>query len=290
MSQWGIKQTAELENHMTSVERVLEYTNQPSETAEAKITPTDWPRNGAITFKSLSLRYSCDAEPMLRDLNIEIAARAKIAIVGRTGAGKSSIFQALFRLAQIDGCAEIDGVDIKSVSLRQLRQSITIIAQEPILFSGTIRDNLDPLGEYSDDAIWDALEDVELKHVTSRTKKGLNALITNAGANFSLGQRQLLCLARAILRQNKIVILDEATANVDGETDKTVQRMISKKFANSTVLTIAHRLHTIMDADKVLVMDAGRAVEYDSPSNLMQLNDGVFKSLIRHNITLGHGK
>lgn len=283
ISQWGIKQTADLENYMTSVERVLEYTDLPSESENAKITPTVWPVNGAITFKSLSLRYSSDAEPMLRDLNIEIAARTKIAIVGRTGAGKSSIIQALFRFAHIEGTAEIDGVDIMSVGLRQLRRSITIIAQEPILFSGSIRDNVDPLGEYSDDDVWSALEAVELKQVIGRNNDGLCATITNGGANLSLGQRQLLCLARAILRPNKIVILDEATANVDGETDKIVQRMIDEKFANSTVLTITHRIHTVMTYDKILVMDAGRVAEYDSPINLMKKNDGIFKNLIRHN-------
>lgn len=288
LSQWGIKQTADLENYMTSVERTLEYTDLPSETEDVKITPTDWPVNGAITFKSLSLRYGCDAEPMLRDLSIDIAAKTKIAIVGRTGAGKSSIVQALFRFAHIDGCADVDGVDITSVGLRQLRQSITIIAQEPILFSGSVRDNLDPLGEYSDDDVWNALEEVEMKHFISRTKDGLAATITNGGANFSLGQRQLVCLARAILRKNKIVILDEATANVDSDTDRIVQRMIGNKFVNSTVLTISHRMNTAMNYDKILVMDAGRAVEYDSPIRLMQRKDGYFKNLMNHYSTFGH--
>lgn len=288
LSQWGIKQTADLENHMTSVERVLEYTNLPSELADAKITPTFWPTNGAITFKSLSLRYSRNAEPMLRDLNVEIPAKTKIAIVGRTGAGKSSIAQALFRFAHIDGCIEIDGIDIMSVDLTQLRRSITIIAQESILFSGTVRDNMDPLREYSDADVWHALEEVDLKHVISRNKDGLAANITNGGANFSLGQRQLICLARAVLRQNQIVILDEATASIDGETDKIVQRMISEKFANSTVLTITHRIHSVMNYDKILVMDAGRAVEYDSPNRLMQQNDGFFKNLFRNDNSFGH--
>lgn len=268
---------------MTSVERVLEYTNLPSEDADAKLTTTVWPANGAITFKSVSLRYSCDAEPTLRDLNIHIPAGAKVAIVGRTGAGKSSIVQALFRFAHIDGYIDIDGVDIMSVDLTQLRRSITIIAQESILFSGTVRDNMDPLREYSDADVWNALEEVELKHLISRNKDGLAAIVTNGGANFSLGQRQLFCLARAVLRPNKIVILDEATANIDDQTDKIVQRMISEKFANSTVLAITHRIHSVMNYDKILVMDAGRAVEYDSPNNLVHKNDGFFNSLFRNN-------
>lgn len=288
MSQWGIKQTADLENYMTSVERVQEYANLPSETEDAKITPDHWPANGIIKFKSLSLRYTCDAEPMLRDLNLEIDANMKVAIVGRTGAGKSSIVQALFRFAPTEGSIEIDGIDIASVSLRQLRQSITIIAQEPILFSGTIRDNLDPLGEYSDGQVWNALDDVELKNSICRTKDGLATTITNGGANFSVGQRQLICLARAVLRQNKIVILDEATANVDCETDKIVQRMIDKKFANSTVLAITHRMHTVMSYDKILVMDAGRVVEYDSPRNLLRDGNGIFNNLIRQNSAFSH--
>lgn len=266
---------------MTSVERVLEYTDLPTEDADTQIKPTVWPANGAITFKSVSLRYSCDAEPILRDLNVDIPAKTKIAIVGRTGAGKSSIIQALFRFAHIDGCIEIDGVDIMSVELSQLRRSITIIAQESILFSGTVRDNMDPLHEYSDVDVWNALEEVELKHVLSRNKDGLAAIVTNGGANFSLGQRQLICLARAVLRQNKIVILDEATANIDGETDGIVQRMISKKFADSTVLTITHRMHSVMDYDKILVMDAGRAIEYDTPHNLMREKRWIFQESLQ---------
>lgn len=201
-------------------------------------------------------------------------------IVGRTGAGKSSIIQALFRLAaSTEGRIEIDGLDTETLGLHDLRSKISIIPQDPILFSGTLRENLDPFEQLTDDVIWSALEQVELKYAVSQLASGLTSKMSDGGANFSMGQRQLICLARAILRNNRILILDEATANVDPETDKLIQNTIRDKFANCTVLTIAHRLHTVMDSDKVLVMDEGRVVEFGHPYELIQ-KSGAFKSLI----------
>ncbi len=204
----------------------------------------------------------------------------KIGIIGRTGAGKSSIIQSLFRLAQNEGQIVIDGIDIGVIGLHDLRKKIAIIPQEAILFSESIRFNLDPFAERTDDEIWHSLDLVECKSLISSLPGGLDCKVLDGGLNFSAGQRQLLCLARAILRGNKILILDEATANVDSETDKLIQETIRNQFADCTVITIAHRLHTIMDSDKVIVMDAGKIREFDHPYKLIQMRGGFFKRLL----------
>ena len=183
-------------------------------------------------------------------------------------------------MAQNEGQILIDGVDIGLIGLHDLRQKISIIPQEAILFSGSLRFNLDPFDERSDDELWNALEQVELKTVIAALPEGIEGNVIDGGLNFSAGQRQLLCLARAILRNNKILILDEATANVDSETDKLIQKTIRNRFTDCTVITIAHRLNTIMDSDKVLVVDAGEIVEFDHPFKLIQRPDGCFKSLL----------
>ncbi|XP_035890492.1 uncharacterized protein LOC118502378 [Anopheles stephensi] len=284
MCQWGMRQTAELENQMTSVERVVEYAEVEPEASLVSIgkhkPPADWPAQGSIRFEHFSLRYAPQSSLVLRDLNMSINAGEKIGIVGRTGAGKSSIIQALFRLAVNEGIIRIDGVDIGSLGLHDLRKRISIIPQDPILFSGTVRENLDPFKQHGDDTLWNALEYVELKEVVRGMEGTLDAKMSDGGANFSMGQRQLVCLARAILRNNPILILDEATANVDPETDNLIQKTIRDRFARCTVLTIAHRLHTVMDSDRVLVMDAGRAVEYAHPYELLQRPDGVMRRLV----------
>lgn len=284
MCQWGMRQTAEVENQMTSVERINEYTDLPSEPAletdADKQPPVEWPSYGAITFDALSMRYTADGAPVLRDLHFHIAAGEKIGIVGRTGAGKSSMIQALFRLAHNDGHIRIDGIDIGTLGLHTLRSRISIIPQDPILFSGTMRNNLDPFAERSDADIWSVLEQVQLKALFAGQPDGLSCHMSDGGSNLSMGQRQLVCLARAILRRNRVLILDEATANVDAETDGLIQTTIRKQFAECTVLTIAHRLHTVMDSDRVLVMDAGRLVELGHPHELLAQRDGVFRGLV----------
>ncbi|EDX14816.1 GD21421 [Drosophila simulans] len=284
MCQWGMRQTAELENQMTSVERVLEYTEQtseaPLETPEKFKPKSEWPSKGRIEFINFKLRYSPKEAPVLRDLNFTIEPREKIGIVGRTGAGKSSIIQSIFRLACNEGMIRIDDVDIEHIGLHDLRSQVSIIPQDPVLFSGTLRYNLDPMDERSDEEMWKALGDVELRSYVSTLIGGLNCRMYDGGSNFSVGQRQLVCLARAILRHNKILIMDEATANVDPETDKLIQQTIRSKFAHCTVLTIAHRLHTVMDSDRVLVMDAGEVRELGHPYELLQRTGGYLRQLV----------
>uniref|UniRef100_A0A2S2N873 Putative multidrug resistance-associated protein lethal n=1 Tax=Schizaphis graminum TaxID=13262 RepID=A0A2S2N873_SCHGA len=282
--QWGIRQLAELDNQMTSVERVVEYTNVPQEAAlessPDKKPPKEWPDKGQIVFDNFYLRYSLDTAHVLKNLNIQIHAMEKIGIVGRTGAGKSSLIGALFRLALNEGNITVDGIEIHKIGLHDLRSKISIIPQEPILFSGSMRNNLDPLNEYPDHALWNALEEVELKTIVEDLPDGLNSKISEGGSNFSVGQRQLVCLARAIVRSNKILVLDEATANVDSQTDALIQNTIRNKFRSCTVLTIAHRLNTVMDSDRVLVMDAGKMVEFDHPYNLLKNKDGFFYKMV----------
>ncbi|GLV41664.1 uncharacterized protein CBL_06893 [Carabus blaptoides fortunei] len=285
MFQWGMRQSTELENQMTSVERVLEYSNlesePPLESAPDKKPPQSWPERGRVQFQDVYLKYSPDDPPVLRNLNFTIEPKEKVGIVGRTGAGKSSLIAALFQLTETDGAILIDGRNSKDLGLHDLRSKVSIIPQEPVLFSGTMRKNLDPFDEYSDEVLWKALEEVELKQAVADLAGGLNSKMSEGGSNFSVGQRQLVCLARAIVRNNRILVLDEATANVDPQTDTLIQKTIRSKFAECTVLTIAHRLHTVMDSDKVLVMDAGTMVEFDHPHVLLQNKKGFLYNMVQ---------
>uniref|UniRef100_A0A182Q5F7 Uncharacterized protein n=1 Tax=Anopheles farauti TaxID=69004 RepID=A0A182Q5F7_9DIPT len=289
MVQWGMRQSAELENTMTSVERVVEYDDvdpEPAlEASDDKKPPKEWPQEGRIQFDKVTLRYSPDpdGELVLRDLEFEIEPREKIGIVGRTGAGKSSLINALFRLSYNGGSILIDARDTNQMGLHDLRAKLSIIPQEPVLFSGTLRYNLDPFDEYPDEKLWRALKEVKLEEAVNELPSGLSSKINEGGSNFSVGQRQLVCLARAILRENKILVMDEATANVDPQTDKLIQQTIREKFNDCTVLTIAHRLNTVMDSDKVLVMDAGRCVEFGTPYELLTAEGGpkVFYGMVK---------
>ena len=281
MLQHGMRQTAETIAQMTSVERILQFTQLekegPFESEPNKKPSAQWPFDGGIIFDHVYLRYEDSMPPVLKDLCFVIKPSEKIGIVGRTGAGKTSLISALFRLAKLEGAIYIDNLDTKEIGLHELRKKISIIPQEPILFSATLRDNLDPFHNFDDATIWAALDDVELKSSVS----SLDYYVDQGGVNFSVGQRQLICLARAILRNNKILLLDEATANVDPSTDALIQRTIRQKFKNCTVLTIAHRLNTIMDSDTVLVMDHGQAVEFDHPYILLKNESGHFTSMVK---------
>ncbi|KAI5634798.1 ABC transporter domain-containing protein [Phthorimaea operculella] len=279
MLQFGVRQTAEVISQMTSVERILQYTHIEREKQWDKgviETPKGWPWKGTIEFKNCYMKYTPEDLPVLKNLNLVLHAGWKVGIVGRTGAGKSSLISSLFRLAIVEGDILIDDVDTAKLSLQQLRSKISIIPQEPVLFSATVRYNLDPFNEYEDDALWMALEAVDLKAAVP----ALDFKVSEGGSNFSLGQRQLVCLARAILRGNRILVLDEATANVDPKTDEFIQRTIRTRFADCTVLTVAHRLNTIMDSDRVMVMDAGRLVEFDHPYKLLNNPESHFTKMV----------
>lgn len=280
MLQHGTRMLVEFFAQLTSVERVMEYTRIDTEpnlfAGQIPISQT-WPTEGNIVFQDVSLYYSKEEAPVLKNINLAITNGWKIGIVGRTGAGKSSLISALFRFAHIEGTITIDGVDTALVSRQELRSKISIIPQEPVLFSASIRYNLDPFEMYNDIEIWNALEQVDLKSAIP----SLDFKVTEGGNNFSVGQRQLMCLARAVLRSNKILIMDEATANVDPQTDNFIQQTIRTRFASCTVLTIAHRLNTIMDSDKVLVMDSGYAAEFDHPYQLLLNPDSLLSSMVK---------
>ncbi|KAL3847448.1 hypothetical protein ACJMK2_018354 [Sinanodonta woodiana] len=285
MFQWGVRQSAEVENQMVSVERVLDYSNLPSEapleSIDSKKPPPDWPTEGVIIGKGAGLRYGDDKPLVLKDLNFVINGKEKVGIVGRTGAGKSSLITMLFRLVEpCSGELVIDGINILETGLHDLRNKISIIPQDPVLFTGTLRRNLDPFSNHQDIALWNALKEVQLKDAIEELPRGLETEVSEGGINFSVGQRQLICLARAILRQNKILMIDEATANVDPRTDQLIQKTIREKFRNCTVLTIAHRLNTIMDSDRVLVLDEGRIVEFDHPHLLLLNPNGIFYKMV----------
>ncbi|XP_045472447.1 probable multidrug resistance-associated protein lethal(2)03659 [Harmonia axyridis] len=280
---WGMRQWSELENQMTSTERVIEYKyieNEPKRPAVTNI-PKQWPTEGRLVFKNVNLRYKEGDPYVLKEVSFTVQPKEKIGIVGRTGAGKSSIITCLFQLYPIEGSIIIDGIDTTKLPLEDVRNKISIIPQEPVLFSGTMRKNLDPFEEYSDEVLWNALEQVELKETVDEMTQGLHSLVSDSGSNFSVGERQLVCLARALIRNNKILVLDEATANVDPYTDSLIQKTIRNKFADCTVLTVAHRLNTVMDSDKILVMRAGRVEEFDHPHLLLEKKEGLLYGLVQ---------
>lgn len=279
--QWGIRQSSELENHMTSVERIMDYQNLEDvehDTDEPE-TPENWPQAGKITFSNVSLGYGPEEPLCLQDLTFSIEAREKIGIIGRTGSGKSSIINALFHLSYTTGSICIDNINTNKMDLQKLRSKISIIPQEPVLFSGSIRMNLDPFKQLDDDILLNALKNVNLNAKNDLTQ-GLDTIVTENGNNFSVGQKQLLCLARAIARRNKILILDEATANIDLETDCFIQKTVQDKFSDCTILIIAHRLETIMDSEKILVMFEGQMKEFDHPYILLQNQDSYLRRML----------
>uniref|UniRef100_A0A674ETT5 Cystic fibrosis transmembrane conductance regulator n=1 Tax=Salmo trutta TaxID=8032 RepID=A0A674ETT5_SALTR len=283
MFQWGVRQSAEVENMMTSVERVVEYTELESEAPweTQKRPPPEWPSQGLITFDRVSFSYSSDGPVVLKDMKAMFRPKEKVGIVGRTGAGKSSLVSALFRLAEPEGRIYIDGVLTSEIGLHDLRQKMSIIPQDPVLFTGTMRKNLDPFSQHTDEDLWNALQEVQLKSVVEELPNKMETVLAESGSNFSVGQRQLVCLARAVLRKNRILIIDEATANVDPRTDELIQKTIRDKFRECTVLTIAHRLNTIIDSDRILVLDAGQIHAYDEPYTLLQNPDGIFFKMVQ---------
>ncbi|XP_052041364.1 ATP-binding cassette sub-family C member 2 [Apodemus sylvaticus] len=275
---WLVRMTSEAETNIVAVERINEYINVENEApwVTDKRPPADWPRKGEIQFNNYQVRYRPELDLVLKGITCNIKSTEKIGVVGRTGAGKSSLTNCLFRILEsAGGQIIIDGLDIATIGLHDLRERLTIIPQDPVLFSGSLRMNLDPFNKYSDEEIWRALELAHLKSFVTGLQLGLLHEVTEGGDNLSIGQRQLLCLGRAVLRKSKILILDEATAAVDLETDSLIQTTIRNEFSQCTVITIAHRLHTIMDCDKIMVLDNGKIVEYGSPEELLS-NLGPF--------------
>ncbi|XP_022095164.1 multidrug resistance-associated protein 5-like [Acanthaster planci] len=285
ISQHTVRLAAEANARFTSVERINYYIQNLQQEAPRTIKhtkpPSTWPSEGRITLKNLKMRYRQHLPLVLRGLSFEIRPKEKVGIVGRTGSGKSSLGVALYRLVEkTHGSIMIDGIDINQIGLYDLRSKLSIIPQDPVLFIGTIRYNLDPTNQFTDDEVWKALEKTYMKETISGLDQQLQAPVIENGENFSVGERQLLCMARALLRNSKILILDEATAAIDTETDSLVQQTIRQAFTQCTILTIAHRLNTILDSDRILVLSDGRVLEFDSPSKLLADPSSYFTAMM----------
>ena len=268
---------------MTSAERVMTYTKLESEPGYKveRIPPENWPSEGNITFRDVSLIYYPGGPQVLKQINVDFKGGTKIGVAGRTGAGKSSFVAALLRMPDTDGDIIVDDVPIHGINLREARRCISILGQSPVLFSGSLRKNLDVMGHFQDEDLWRALDDVQLKDVIERLEGQLDYELLEHGTNFSVGERQLICLARVLLQKNKIVILDEPTAHVDPDTEQTIWNVAREKLQDSTVITIAHRLHTIRDCDKILVLKNGEVDEFDSFDILANRKGSTLGEMLR---------
>ena len=291
---FAVRISAQLEAQMNSVERIKYYADnivsEEPDKGKNPDLPEDWPQQGNIVAKDIYMRYR-DGPMVVKGVSFQVSGGEKVGIAGRTGSGKSSLMVALFRIQELaSGQIFIDGIDCSSVPLQLLRSKLGIIPQDPVMFSASVRFNLDPFNEHTDMEVWDALRSVNMdQHVSSLPGK-LEEMVAEGGDNFSVGQRQLICIARALLRRPRILVLDEATASVDKDTDVLVQAMVRERFEGATVLTIAHRLHTIIDYDKIMVLDSGHLVEMDQPSVLLGKDRGTFKALWkRHQSSHGLG-
>uniref|UniRef100_A0AAA9S0W1 ATP binding cassette subfamily C member 8 n=2 Tax=Bos TaxID=9903 RepID=A0AAA9S0W1_BOVIN len=283
---WMVRNLADMELQLGAVKRIHGLLKTEAESYEGLLAPSlipkNWPDQGKIQIQNLSVRYDSSLKPVLKHVNALISPGQKIGICGRTGSGKSSFSLAFFRMVDMfEGRIIIDGIDIAKLPLHTLRSRLSIILQDPVLFSGTIRFNLDPERKCSDSTLWEALEIAQLKLVVKALPGGLDAIITEGGENFSQGQRQLFCLARAFVRKTSIFIMDEATASIDMATENILQKVVMTAFADRTVVTIAHRVHTILSADLVIVLKRGAILEFDKPEKLLSRKDSVFASFVR---------
>ncbi|XP_047452289.1 ATP-binding cassette sub-family C member 8 isoform X2 [Mugil cephalus] len=283
---WMVRNLADMEVQLGSVKRINSLLKTEPENYEGLLTvsqvPDGWPHHGEIKIQNLSVRYDTTLKPVLKNVNAHVNPGQKVGICGRTGSGKSSFSLAFFRMVDMfEGRIVIDNIDIAKLPLQTLRSRLSIILQDPILFSGTIRFNLDPEMKATDEMLWEALEIAQLKPVVKSLPGGLDAMVTEGGENFSQGQRQLFCLARAFVRKSSILIMDEATASIDMATESILQKVVMTSFADRTVVTIAHRVHTILNADLVIVMKRGIILEYDTPQALLDKEDSVFASFVR---------
>ena len=281
---WFVRCAGEVEQNIVSVERVYELSQLQSE-ADSIIKENrpniEWPTKGCVKFEDFEAKYRPELEPVLKGINMTINPSEKVGVVGRTGAGKSSLTLCLFRILEANkGKIEIDGIDISKIGLKDLRSRLAIIPQDAQLFDATVRENLDPESLHSDNDIWLSLQSTDLSdHVNELG--GLNAQVAEGGSNLSNGQRQLIAIARALLTNSRILILDEATSAIDSMTDNYIQNTIRKQFKNMTIITIAHRLRTIIDYDRILVLDKGEISEFDTPRNLLSNENGIFSSMVK---------
>ena len=277
ISQIAVRQYADAENLMTSVERVLEYTRLGSEPGYTikTLPPKHWPCDGHVSFKNVYMRYYPGGPVVLKNLTFEIQPRNKLGIVGRTGDGKSSIISALLRMPEAEGEIFIDGVCITGVQLQESRKCISVLGQSPVLFSGSLRKNLDPLEEYTDDELWSAIKEVKLTSLVENLDGQLDHQLFEGGENLSTGERQLICLARTLLKRSKIVILDEPTAHVDPNTEKTIWSTVREKLKNSTVVIIAHRLGTVSKCDSILLLREGQIAAQGTYDELIGSQKGL---------------
>uniref|UniRef100_A0A8C6Q023 ATP-binding cassette, sub-family C (CFTR/MRP), member 8 n=1 Tax=Nothobranchius furzeri TaxID=105023 RepID=A0A8C6Q023_NOTFU len=285
---WMVRNLADMEVQLGSVKRINGLLKTEPENYEGLLSesvaqvPDGWPRQGEIKIQNLSVRYDTTLKAVLKNVNAHVSPGQKVGICGRTGSGKSSFSLAFFRMVDMfEGRIVIDNIDISKLPLQTLRSRLSIILQDPILFSGTIRFNLDPEMKATDEMLWEALEIAQLKSVVKALPGGLDATVTEGGENFSQGQRQLFCLARAFVRKSSILIMDEATASIDMATESILQKVVMTAFADRTVVTIAHRVHTILNADLVIVMKRGIILEYDTPQALLDREDSIFASFVR---------
>ncbi|XP_068667437.1 putative ABC transporter C family member 15 [Aristolochia californica] len=281
---WVIWNLCNVENKMISVERILQFSSLPSEAPlvieNCRPIP-DWPTNGTIELDNLHVQYNPDLPMVLRGITCTFPGGKKIGIVGRTGCGKSTLIQALFRVVEpSEGRITIDSVDICMMGLEDLRTRLSIIPQDPTLFQGNVRTNLDPLQQHSDAEIWETLDKCQLGEIVRQDQRLLDAPVAEDGENWSMGQRQLVCLARVLLKKRRVLVLDEATASVDTETDNVIQKTIRVETSNCTVITVAHRIPTVIDNDLVLVLDEGKILEYDSPAQLLKDKSSAFSKLV----------
>ncbi|KAF8594046.1 hypothetical protein BDV93DRAFT_529547 [Ceratobasidium sp. AG-I] len=279
---WWVRMLNEFEVQGNSLERIQHYVEieqEPVATVD-KQPPAFWPASGTIRVEDLTARYSINGPAVLHQISFEIQSGERVGIVGRTGSGKSSLTLALLRMILTDGNIYYDGIETHSVPLELLRSNITIIPQQPELLSGTVRQNLDPFGEHDDATLNSALQSAGLNTIGDERGIRLDSVVAPGGGNFSVGQRQMLSLARAIVRRTKVLIMDEATASIDHDTDAAIQKSIRTELSGVTLIVVAHRLQSICDADKIIVLDAGRIVEIGSPASLLEQDKGAFKSLV----------
>ncbi|XP_065575823.1 ATP-binding cassette sub-family C member 5-like isoform X3 [Artemia franciscana] len=283
MLQYTVRLAAETESRFTSFQRLYnteKTMESEGNTIAEKVPPKNWPNSGEVEFIEVRLRYRANLPLALNRVSFKIRCNEKVGIVGRTGSGKSTLISALFRLVEIEaGSIRIDGINIKDVGLEVLRSHLAVIPQDPVLFIGTIRNNLDPFGQHDDNELWMTLEMTSMKEKVESLSHGLDSIVSEDGQNFSVGERQLLCMARALLRKSKIIVLDEATASIDAQTDVIIQETLRKAFIDCTLLTIAHRLDTVKACDKIMVMEEGKVVEFDSPSVLLNKPNSSFYKL-----------